>query len=274
MTSVSATPSVASSSASSSSSSSAAASTAAATNALSYNDFLTMLLAEMKNQDPTQPMDPTAMVTQLATISQVGQAVQTNTTLTSLLSSSQLDPGGDRGRQHHFRTGRDDEHDDGFRPSHLRLRHLARRDGDAEQRRYRDDRRRRDGAMNEADALDVIQSALWMVIVGAGPAIGAAMVVGVAIALLQALTQVQEMTLTFVPKIVTIFLVVTPDRIVHRRAILPLHRKHLRANRARLRAVIRRSSVRARPKRRAGETHASFAGHGRRRSVGESPECR
>ena len=43
--------------------------------------------------------------------------------------------------------------------------------------------------MNEADALDIIQSALWMVIVGAGPAIGAAMVVGVAIALLQALTQ-------------------------------------------------------------------------------------
>jgi flagellar basal-body rod modification protein FlgD len=83
---VSATPSVTSSSASSSSSSSAAA----ATNSLSYNDFLTMLLAEMKNQDPTQPMDPTAMVSQLATISQVGQAVQTNTTLSSLLSSNQL----------------------------------------------------------------------------------------------------------------------------------------------------------------------------------------
>ena len=67
-----------------------ASSTAAATNSLSYNDFLTMLLAEMKNQDPTQPMDPTAMVSQLATISQVGQAVQTNTTLASLLTSSQL----------------------------------------------------------------------------------------------------------------------------------------------------------------------------------------
>ena len=49
-----------------------------------------MLLAEMKNQDPTQPMDPTAMVSQLATISQVGQAVQTNTTLSSLLSTNQL----------------------------------------------------------------------------------------------------------------------------------------------------------------------------------------
>jgi flagellar biosynthetic protein FliQ len=63
--------------------------------------------------------------------------------------------------------------------------------------------------MSEGDALDIIQSAIWMVIVGAGPAIGAAMVVGVAIALLQALTQVQEMTLTFVPKIVVIFAVVS-----------------------------------------------------------------
>ena len=63
--------------------------------------------------------------------------------------------------------------------------------------------------MNEGDALDVIQSAIWMVIVGAGPAIGAAMVVGVAIALLQALTQIQEMTLTFVPKIVAVFAVVS-----------------------------------------------------------------
>ena len=63
--------------------------------------------------------------------------------------------------------------------------------------------------MNEGDALDVIQSAIWMIIVGAGPAVGSAMVVGVVIALLQALTQVQEMTLTFVPKILVIFTVVS-----------------------------------------------------------------
>jgi len=61
--------------------------------------------------------------------------------------------------------------------------------------------------VNEAEALDLIQSAIWMIVVGAGPCVGAAMVVGVAIALAQALTQVQEMTLTFVPKIVTIFLI-------------------------------------------------------------------
>ena len=59
--------------------------------------------------------------------------------------------------------------------------------------------------MNGADAVDLVQSALWMIILGAGPAVGAAMVVGVAIALMQALTQVQEMTLTFVPKMIAIF---------------------------------------------------------------------
>ena len=59
--------------------------------------------------------------------------------------------------------------------------------------------------MNEGDAVDLVQSAIWMVVIGAGPAVGAAMAVGVVIALLQALTQVQEMTLTFVPKIIAVF---------------------------------------------------------------------
>ena len=62
--------------------------------------------------------------------------------------------------------------------------------------------------MNEADALDIVQSAIWTVILASSPAVGAAMVVGVAIALLQALTQIQEITLTFIPKIVVILIVV------------------------------------------------------------------
>ena len=61
--------------------------------------------------------------------------------------------------------------------------------------------------MNQADALDIVQSALWTVIVASGPAVGAAMAVGVVIALLQALTQVQEITLTFIPKIIVILVV-------------------------------------------------------------------
>ena len=76
--------------ATSSASTSPASSAAAATNSLNYNDFLTLLMAEMKNQDPTQPMDPSTMVSQLATVSEVGQAVQTNTNLASLLTSASL----------------------------------------------------------------------------------------------------------------------------------------------------------------------------------------
>ena len=62
--------------------------------------------------------------------------------------------------------------------------------------------------MNERDALDIVQQAIWTIIVASGPAVGAAMFVGVVIALLQALTQVQEMTLTFIPKILVMLIVV------------------------------------------------------------------
>ncbi len=61
--------------------------------------------------------------------------------------------------------------------------------------------------MTEGDVLDLLQMSIWMVIVGAGPVVLASMTVGVAIALVQALTQVQEMTLTFVPKLVVVFIV-------------------------------------------------------------------
>ena len=63
--------------------------------------------------------------------------------------------------------------------------------------------------MNEVDALDLVRAAIWTIIVGSAPAIVPAMVVGIAIALLQALTQVQEITLTFVPKIIAILLTVS-----------------------------------------------------------------
>ncbi len=63
--------------------------------------------------------------------------------------------------------------------------------------------------MNEADALEILQSAIWTIIVASGPAVGVAMVVGTAIALMQALTQVQELTLTFIPKIVAILVTIS-----------------------------------------------------------------
>jgi flagellar biosynthetic protein FliQ len=61
--------------------------------------------------------------------------------------------------------------------------------------------------MNEADAVGIVYSAIWTIIVAAGPAVVAAMLVGIVIALLQALTQIQEVTLTFIPKIIVILLV-------------------------------------------------------------------
>jgi flagellar biosynthetic protein FliQ len=61
--------------------------------------------------------------------------------------------------------------------------------------------------VNQADALDLVRAAIWAVLMATAPAIGAAMLVGLLIGLLQAVTQVQEVTLTFVPKIVAILIV-------------------------------------------------------------------
>ena len=44
--------------------------------------------------------------------------------------------------------------------------------------------------MNEADALDLLRASIWTVLVATGPAVSAAMVVGIAIALFQALAQI------------------------------------------------------------------------------------
>jgi flagellar basal-body rod modification protein FlgD len=58
--------------------------------AVDYQSFLKLLIAEMKNQDPTKPMDSTQYVAQLATFSQVEQSVQTNTKLDQIMQSSAL----------------------------------------------------------------------------------------------------------------------------------------------------------------------------------------
>jgi flagellar basal-body rod modification protein FlgD len=58
--------------------------------AVDYQSFLKLLIAEMKNHDPTKPMDSTQYVAQLATFSQVEQSVQTNTKLDQIMQSSAL----------------------------------------------------------------------------------------------------------------------------------------------------------------------------------------
>lgn len=61
--------------------------------------------------------------------------------------------------------------------------------------------------MSGAEILEIAREAFWVTILVAGPAMIAGLVVGLAIALLQALTQVQEMTLVFVPRIIVMFIV-------------------------------------------------------------------
>ncbi|ABR59140.1 flagellar hook assembly protein FlgD [Sinorhizobium medicae] len=57
---------------------------------LNYESFLKLLVAQMKNQDPTQPMDATQQIAQLATFSQVEQTIKTNKNLESLLQRTSL----------------------------------------------------------------------------------------------------------------------------------------------------------------------------------------
>ncbi len=60
--------------------------------------------------------------------------------------------------------------------------------------------------MTEIEVIDIAKDALWVLLVAGAPVMTIAMGVGLIIALFQALTQIQEMTLTFVPKIIAVFL--------------------------------------------------------------------
>jgi flagellar biosynthetic protein FliQ len=59
--------------------------------------------------------------------------------------------------------------------------------------------------MTGPEVLDVARDAIWTLVVISSPTLIVGLVVGVVISLFQALTQIQEMTLVFVPKILAIF---------------------------------------------------------------------
>jgi flagellar basal-body rod modification protein FlgD len=61
---------------------------------LNYESFLKLLVAQMKNQDPTEPMDAAQQMAQLATFSQVEQTIKTNKNLESLLQRTSLQEAG------------------------------------------------------------------------------------------------------------------------------------------------------------------------------------
>ncbi len=59
--------------------------------------------------------------------------------------------------------------------------------------------------MTEADIIQITREAIWVLLVISAPILGIAMLVGFLISLVQALTQIQESTIAFVPKILIMF---------------------------------------------------------------------
>lgn len=57
---------------------------------LDYTAFLRLLIAQMQNQDPTNPTDPAEWMGQIASFSNVEQGIQTNAKLDSLMTSMAL----------------------------------------------------------------------------------------------------------------------------------------------------------------------------------------
>lgn len=63
-------------------------SSSTASSDITSNDFLTLLVSELKNQDPTQPTDPNAYVQQLVGVNSLQQLISINQGLTNLEDSS------------------------------------------------------------------------------------------------------------------------------------------------------------------------------------------
>ena len=59
--------------------------------------------------------------------------------------------------------------------------------------------------MNGAEVLDVGRDAIWLTIQLSAPVLIVGLIVGVGIGLMQALTQIQEATLVYAPKIIAVF---------------------------------------------------------------------
>ena len=59
--------------------------------------------------------------------------------------------------------------------------------------------------MTDAFIITVAREALWTVLLVSAPMLGISLIVGLVISIFQATTQIQEQTLSFVPKIISIF---------------------------------------------------------------------
>ena len=154
-----------------------------------------------------------------------------NTKLDQLLMVSNIVPG-----QHSGRAHADIGRWDGGGHRQVGSGRFERADRHFHRRQATLDRCGRDGGllMTEGDALGIVQQAIWLTMLLAGPVIGSAMMIGVGIAFFQALTQVQEMTLTFVPKIIAGFCHNHADRRLQRQPAEGFHGADIFADRNRL----------------------------------------
>ena len=62
--------------------------------------------------------------------------------------------------------------------------------------------------MSDEAAIYIVRQALKLVLILAGPPLLAGLAIGLLVSIFQAATQIQEMTLTFIPKIITVFVVI------------------------------------------------------------------
>ena len=61
--------------------------------------------------------------------------------------------------------------------------------------------------MNIADVITIGREALWVTMLIAGPLLGAVLLVGIIIGIFHAATSIQEMTLSFIPKLIVLVIV-------------------------------------------------------------------
>ncbi len=61
--------------------------------------------------------------------------------------------------------------------------------------------------MNGPEVLDIARESIWTIVIVGWPVMLVGLAVGIVIGLLQAVTQIQEATLVYVPKIIAIFVV-------------------------------------------------------------------
>ncbi len=60
--------------------------------------------------------------------------------------------------------------------------------------------------MSQGDMLDIMRTAIYQIIINSAPMLLISLIVGLVISIFQTVTSIQEQTLTFVPKLLSIFL--------------------------------------------------------------------